>query len=89
MVLLTVMVCVFTISLALLVKRKDFQPLKSRSVGLVFLSTLGNFLYFTFLMLNKIITNNYWGIWNGLNDDPGASTYPGTAIGAVCYFALL
>lgn len=46
---------VYVLALVLLVKRKDFQPLKSRSVSLIFVSTLGNFLYFSAMMYNKIL----------------------------------
>ena len=54
----------YLIALSLLVKRKDFQPLKSRSVSLIFASTLGNFLYFSALMYNKILQNNSWKVWD-------------------------
>jgi len=55
------------VSLVLLSKRKDFQPLKSRSVSLIYVSTIGNFLYFVFLLTNKIISSNYWDYWLNLN----------------------
>ena len=49
-----------------MLKRRDYQPLKSRSVSLIFFSTVGNFCYFLCLMLNKILTNNYWNFWDDL-----------------------
>ena len=54
-VLLSVFTVVFIVTLILLVRRKDFQPLKSRSVRLIFISTLGNFLFFFAILLNKIL----------------------------------
>lgn len=53
--LISTMSLVYVLALVLLVKRKDFQPLKSRSVSLIFVSTLGNFLYFSTMMYNKIL----------------------------------
>ena len=53
--LISTMSFVYVLALVLLVKRKDFQPLKSRSVSLIFVSTLGNFLYFSAMMYNKIL----------------------------------
>jgi|LauGreDrversion4_2_1035121.scaffolds.fasta_scaffold755555_1 hypothetical protein len=47
----------------MLQKRKDFQPLKSRSTTLIFISTLGNAIYFTLFMSNKILVSNYWNVW--------------------------
>ena len=66
--LLSVTTFVYIITLVLLIKRKDFQPLKSRSVSLIFVSTLGNFLYFSTMMYNKILQNNKWAIWNEIDD---------------------
>lgn len=64
------MVPTFIISLVMLRKRKDFQPLKSRSVLLLTISTMGNFLFFTTLMLSKILDNNIWEIWTYLEPRP-------------------
>ena len=53
-----------------MIKRRDYQPLKSRSVSLIFFSTIGNFCYFLCLMGNKILTNNYWHFWDDLRKTP-------------------
>jgi hypothetical protein len=61
---------VFIISLVMLRKRKDFQPLKSRSVLLLTISTIGNFIYFTTLIVAKILDNNILPVWNNLTPRP-------------------
>ncbi len=61
---------VYFFALVLLNKRKDYQPLKSRSVSLIVISTVGNLLYFIFLMTNKIISSNTWVMWQGLSLEP-------------------
>lgn len=84
-VLITVCSIAYLISLALLIKRKDFQPLKSRSVSLIFVSTLGNFLYFSSMMYNKILQNNRWEIWSDLEyTNPKKPT---VAIEMSCFFS--
>ena len=55
LIIILSMSAVFLAALVLLVKRKDFQPLKSRCVSLIFVSTLGNFLFFSSMMYNKIL----------------------------------
>lgn len=54
----------YIIALTLLLKRKHFQPLKSQCVRLIFVSTLGNFMYFSSIMYNKILQNNRWKFWD-------------------------
>jgi hypothetical protein len=50
----------YVFCLVMLLKRKDYQPLKSRSISLIFISTLGNTLFFGFFLVNKIDSSNYW-----------------------------
>ena len=57
---------IFALTLALLCKRKDFQPLKSTSVVLIWLSTLANCCCFVCIMLNKILSNNKWNFWENI-----------------------
>jgi hypothetical protein len=83
--ILVVMLPVYLFSLVLLIKRRDFQPLKSRSVSLIYTSTLGNFLFFLFTMLNLIVSNNIWKMWVGL-DQPNKSTSLEVAIWMSCEF---
>ena len=56
----------YIITLVLIVRRKDFQPLKSQCTSLLFVSTLGNYFFFSALMYNKILQNNLWPMWNGI-----------------------
>ena len=56
----------FIFALVMLHKRRDFQPLKSRSVTLIQTSTFGNFLFFVLVLAGKIIDNNYWQAWDYL-----------------------
>jgi hypothetical protein len=49
--------------------RRHFQPLKSRSVFLIFVSTCGNMIFFILLIGNKINSSNYWDEWLNLQDD--------------------
>ena len=79
------MLPVYLFSLVLLIKRRDFQPLKSRSVSLIYTSTLGNFLFFLFTMLNLLISNNLWKLWSGL-DSPNKSGALKLAIWMSCEF---
>lgn len=46
--------------------------MKARSVALIITSTTGNFFFFTFTILEKIMSNNYWQVWNDLGT-PGAA----------------
>ena len=69
-ILLGVLSVIYILCLVLMVKRRDYQPLKSRSVSLIFFSTFGNFCYFLCLMMNKILTNNYWHFWDDLKHKP-------------------
>ena len=80
---------VYLIALTLLIKRKDFQPLKSRSVSLIFASTLGNFLYFSALMYNKILQNNSWVVWDNIKSQTEEDFSQGTnvAIELSCFFS--
>lgn len=62
--------------------------MKSQSVRLIFVSTLGNFLYFSTLMYNKILQNNRWRIWTEIGqqeDDFDRAT--GIAIDLSCFFS--
>lgn len=68
MIIIVIWTPIYVIALVLLIKRKEFQPLKSRCVPLIFVSTLGNFLYFSTLMYNKILQNNGWKIWNEIEE---------------------
>ena len=79
------MLPIYIFSLVLLIKRRDFQPLKSRSVSLIYTSTLGNFLFFLFTMFNLIISNNIWKFWSGL-DDPNKSKRLEAGIWTSCEF---
>jgi len=67
--LLAVGIPMYILALILLSKRKDFQPLKSRSASLIYVSTVGNLLYFVFLLTNKIVSSNYWNCWLQLIDN--------------------
>jgi hypothetical protein len=58
---------VYIVALVLLSKRKDYQPLKSRSVNLIYVTTIGNLLYFVFILANKILSSNYWSVWLNMN----------------------
>jgi len=58
----------FAFCIIFLSKRKRYQPLKSRSYMLIGSSTIGNFLYFILVMVAKIIANNYWSMWDDLED---------------------
>lgn len=58
--LIVVLPLAYVFCLVMLLKRKDYQPLKSRSISLIFISTLGNTLFFGFFLVNKIDSNNYW-----------------------------
>ena len=78
---------VYVLALVLLIKRKDFQPLKSRSVSLIFVSTLGNFLYFSAMMYNKILQNNRWEIWKDLKSEVTFNTTTRAAIELSCFFS--
>jgi len=73
--LLCVMIPVFIISLVMLRKRKDFQPLKSRSVMLLTISTIGNLIFFTMLLVTKIMENNILPVW--VNLEPRPQSIPG------------
>ena len=61
---------VFVLSMIMLHKRKDFQPLKSRSYALLQISNVGNFIYFVMILLDKIIVNNIWPVWDDLQPRP-------------------
>lgn len=78
---------VYVLALVLLVKRKDFQPLKSRCVSLIFVSTLGNFLYFSTLMYNKILQNNRWSIWDDIENKQTYDKGTNVAIEISCCFS--
>ena len=67
-VIISIFPFVFIFTMILLIKRKDYQPLKSRSVTLIFISTLGNFAFFLSLMFNKILQNNRWEIWDLIDE---------------------
>ncbi len=86
--ILVVMLPVYFFSLVLLIKRRDFQPLKSRSVSLIYTSTLGNFIFFLFTMLNLLLSNNIWKMWLGL-DLPNKTTGLKVAIWMSCEFTQL
>ena len=86
-ILIVTMSLVYIIALVLLIKRKDFQPLKSRSVSLIFVSTLGNFLYFSTLMYNKILQNNRWNIWNDIGYKEKFDKSTQLAIELSCFFS--
>jgi hypothetical protein len=58
--LIVVLPLAYVFCLVMLLKRKDYQPLKSRSISLIFISTLGNTLFFGFFLVNKIDSSNYW-----------------------------
>lgn len=45
--------------------------MKSQCPSLLFVSTLGNFLYFSSLMYTKILTNNKWAVWGELEKTKG------------------
>ena len=85
--LISIFSIVYILALVLLVKRKDFQPLKSRSVSLIFVSTLGNFLYFSSLMYNKILQNNKWNIWKDLKSQVSFDASTDTAIELSCFLS--
>lgn len=78
---------VYLVALVLLLKRKDFQPLKSRSVSLIFVSTLGNFLFFSAIMYNKILSNNRWPIWDELENPDNISGATNAAVEVSCFFS--
>ena len=87
--MVTIFSIVYIIALVLLIKRKDYQPLKSRSVTLIFASTLGNFLFFSSLMYSKILQNNQWGIWNDIESEVKKDYGTGlkAAIEISCFFS--
>ena len=78
---------VYVIALVLLIKRKDFQPLKSRCVYLVFVSTLGNFLYFSSTLYNKILQNNMWQIWDNMSTYDHSTQQTDVALEVSCFFS--
>lgn len=74
--LLAIGLCAFPITIVMMRKRKDFQPLKSMSNTLGILSQLGNFLFFICLLVSKIIVNNYWTMWDDLKPERGGTNIP-------------
>lgn len=66
--LLITLLPIYGLALFLMLKRRDFQPLKSRSVSLIFISTLGNMIYFFLLMMTKINDSSHWESWQQLQD---------------------
>ena len=84
-ILLTVLPIAYGLALYLLVKRKDFQPLKSRSMSLILISTSGNALFLFLLLTNKIIDSNYWQEWQKLSDPSLTSTDYSPGLSSMIY----
>ena len=77
----------YMIALTLLVRRKDYQPLKSQCVGLIFASILGNYLYFSSVLYNKILENNRWALWQELKKPGERDLGTEIAIEASCFLS--
>jgi len=54
---------------------------------LIFVSTLGNYLYFSSLMYNKILENNQWPIWQDLKESENRQTKTKVAIEMSCFLS--
>ena len=57
---------------------------------MIFVSTLGNFLYFSTIMYNKILQNNKWNLWDSIALETDRSLFePRTkaAIETSCFFS--
>lgn len=74
--LLAIGLVVFPITIVMMSKRKDFQPLKSMSMTLGVFSQVGNFLFFLCLIVGKILVNNYWPMWTDLQPERGGTNIP-------------
>ena len=87
--LLVAAIPLYVYALVMLHRRRDFQPLKSRSETLIFTSTLGNGLLFTLTLVNKIMSNNYWAIWGSLRTKNLDPDNPPVWLVATCQFSIL
>lgn len=76
---------IFIYALIQMQRRQEFQPLKSRSVNMIFCQTLGNLIFFTFTTLNKINSNNIWPAWKQLSDPSQYSNSLKLMIWASCF----
>ena len=69
-VLLLIFTWVFLWVLVRMRNRQHYQPLKSRSMDLIFIQTTGNMLLFLFTVGNKINSSNLWQTWSMLGQEP-------------------
>lgn len=68
-VLLLIFTWIFLWVLVRMRNRQHYQPLKSRSMDLIFIQTSGNLLLFLFTLGNKINSSNLWQTWALLSQD--------------------
>ena len=54
-------------------------------MGLIFASILGNYLYFSSVLYNKILENNRWALWQELKDPGERDLGTEIAIEASCF----
>ena len=56
-------------------------------MGLIFASILGNYLYFSSVLYNKILENNRWALWQELKDPGDRDLGTEIAIEASCFLS--
>jgi predicted ferric reductase len=78
--LIIVVSVIFILTLISIKKRREFQPLKSTSMWLIWLSTFANFCCFLCLMINKILDNPNWNFWSNLVNGVTSFFHPESAV---------
>ena len=84
-------VCAYIVAIVLLWRRRHYQPLKSRSMPMLLLSTIGNCAFFSVVMGNKILSSNYWKVWYKLDGVRKRGEFSGlnVAITTSCALSML